>query len=225
LWMAEEQRLLDNVDVTIAVSPELARAKSAPGRQVALVENAVDFDTYRDASAAGREPAEYAAIPRPRLGYSGLIGKRLDLELLTSLARHRVDWSIVLVGRVDRRDCESELAALERLDNVYFLGCKDVSDVPHYVAGFDIGLLPYRRNLETRNISPLKLFEYAASGKPVIATDIPAAQRHEAVVSIARTVDEFVRLCDRYLASTNTWDDRVREISALLHGAMKGGAR
>ena len=226
-----EQQLLDDVDLTIVVSPELAELKSGAGRTIALVENAVDFQAFREASEVRRRPAEFDRIPGPRLGYSGLIGKRLNLGLLLLLARRHPDWSIVLVGSVDRRGCEDAIDALDRMENVYFLGETDVSRVPHYISAFDIGLLPYELNLETRHISPLKLFEYLAAGKPVVATEIPSAVRHQAVISVAREEGQFAECCRKLIdsppdnsttdlflryAAANTWDHRVQEISVLL---------
>jgi glycosyltransferase involved in cell wall biosynthesis len=227
---ARENRLLDRVDLSIAVSPELIAARESPARRLVLVENAVDYERFVDAGQSGTDPAAMAAIPRPRYGYSGLIGVRLDLELLIELARAEPDCSLVLAGKVDPRNCEAALAALRATPNVHFLGQVDVADVPKYVAGFDVGLLPYRINRETRHISPLKLYEYLAAGKPVVGTRIPAAERHEDLVALADDPTGFVAATRRVLAgddaaarqqrrafaAQNTWDHRVREIAEAL---------
>jgi UDP-galactopyranose mutase len=190
----------------------------------------VEPGEYADARRSGNEPADLAAIPRPRVGYSGLIGKRLDLELIHCIAVHRPDSSVILVGNVDERECEDALARLRCVPNVHFLGEKPAADVASYIAGFDIGLLPYAINLETRHISPIKMYEYWAAGKPVVSTAIPAAQRHKFAVNVVESYDEFRSMINRLLddpakydserliklAAQNSWQSRVDIVAAEL---------
>jgi glycosyltransferase involved in cell wall biosynthesis len=233
LWKAEEA-LLDRVDMSIVVSRELLKRKSAPNREVFLVENAVDIEKYDARRESPNVPDDLVTIARPRLGYSGLIGSRLDLKLLQGLARARPEWSIVLVGKVDNRGCEDDIAALNGLANVHFLGEKHYSEIPDYVFGFDIGLLPYRINLETRNISPLKMYEYLAAGVPVISTDIPAVASCKDVVDVRNNVQEFEDACASRLrddsseneekrvafARRNTWDSRVEQLWQIISSRL-----
>lgn len=225
-----EQQLLDAVDLTIVVSPELLAAKSAPGRVVNIVENAVDLAQFAKARKSAETPADLAQIPRPRLGYSGLVGQRLDLAMLAQLATDRPDWSLVMIGKVDRRECEAALRKLENLRNVHFLGEKDAPEVAAYVAKLDVGLLPYVLNTETTHISPLKMYEYLAVGIPVVSTDIPAARRKSNLVAVCETPEAFLAACEKVLddsdsehvdarlreAAENTWDHRVEQIASLV---------
>lgn len=231
---AAEDRVLDAVDLSIVVSEALEQAKKGPGRRIEIVPNAVDYEAFRDAVANADEPADMASIPGPRVGYSGLTGVRLDLDLVNDLAESLPDLHFVFVGQVDRRECDSELRALEARGNVHFLGQKAVAEVPAYVAAFDAGLLPYRMNLETAHISPLKLYEYLAAGLPVVSTPIPAALPFSSCVAIAGEPGEFrsalmqaletdgpaARAGRQEVASRNTWDDRVRSIMALIGSAL-----
>ena len=233
LWRAEE-RLLDRVDISIVVSSGLLGRKSAPNREVFLVENAVDIDKYDARRMNPDVPEDLATIARPRLGYSGLIGSRLDLDLLRELAEARPDWSLVLVGKVDSLGCEDAIAALKNLANVHFLGEKPYGEVPDYVLGFDIGLLPYRINLETRNISPLKMYEYLAAGIPVVSTEIPAVENRKDVVDVSNTAKQFEDACalrlgddgsdsvDRRVAFArcNTWESRVEELWQIISSQL-----
>ena len=205
-------------------------------------ENAVDYDAFRQATDKGETPDDMSDLPSPRIGYSGLIGNRLDLELIEHLARERPSWSIVLIGKVDSRRCEDEMDRLRGLRNVHFLGQKDVSDVPSYVAALDVGLLPYRVNVETTHISPLKMYEYFAAGLPVVSTRIPSAARRGDLVSLADGAAEFIDACDAALtepqdeararvseASQNTWDHRVTQLTSIiapmLQQKLDGGSR
>ena len=234
LWKAE-QAVLNQVDLAIAVSHTLVDAKSGHGADVHLVENAVDFDAFdawRDNRAV---PDDIAAIDSPRLGYCGLIGKRLNLDLIDRLAAAKPEYAIVLVGRVDERGCGEGLARLRAHENVHFLGEKPVNEVPAYVSSLDVGLLPYEINLETNNISPLKMYEYLAAGLPVISTAIPAAERQRDNVTICNTTDGFIDACRDALsnpnedavrqrltfAERNSWDARVEEISLLIRSEAR----
>ncbi|MDX2411776.1 MAG: glycosyltransferase [Woeseiaceae bacterium] len=225
-----EAVVLDSVDLVIVASPELERAKQGRGRDIVVLENGVEPGEYADARRAELEPDDLADVSKPRIGYSGLIGKRLDLELIREIALRRPDCSVVLIGKVDARECEEGLAALESLPNVYLLGEKPATEVARYVVGFDIGLLPYAINLETQHISPIKMYEYWAAGKPVVATSIPAAQRNRSAVNVAESHDEFHSMIDRILdapnqedpdrlielAGRNSWQSRVDRVTAEL---------
>jgi glycosyltransferase involved in cell wall biosynthesis len=169
-------------------------------------------------------------IPEPRLVYAGLIGARLDLDLLTALAERRPDWSLVLIGEIDTRGVEDKLAYLQRLVNVYFLGLKPASAVPSYLLACQVCLLPYRRSEESHHIDPLKLYEGLASGKPIVSSPIPAAELYGDLVWLASDTYEFEVAVQQALveqddeivarrraaAAANTWETRVEEISALI---------
>jgi len=228
---ALEQTVLDDVDLSIVVSPELQDSKSAPAREIVLVENGVDIKAYNSVGSNMAAPNDTVNIPRPCLGYSGLIGKRLDLNLMIELAEAKSDWSLVFVGSVDERDCRRELAHLEKLPNVFFLGEKPAHEVANYISSFDIGLLPYSINTETMHISPLKMYEYFAAGIPVVATPIPAAERYADEIILRSGSKLFIQGCetalkeddDSYaktrrqdLASKNTWEHRVNQISDIV---------
>jgi len=125
---------------------------------------------------------------------------------------------------------------LRALPRVHLLGRKRVEDVPHYIAACDVCLLPYRVNEWTRNIDSLKLYEYLACGKPVVATNVPAAQRFSDVVRIASSEMEFItamntvlnedspalRARRRYIAAQHTWDQRVASLSTAIEGRLGG---
>ncbi|MCS6845848.1 MAG: glycosyltransferase, partial [Caldilineales bacterium] len=229
---AAERELLAAADLTIVTAARLLALKAPYARRIELVPNGVDFAAFQAALAEPGSLPAVDAIPRPRLLYSGHISARLDLPLLTELARARPSWHLVFAGSEDPRGCAEELAQLKALPNVHFLGVLPVAQVPRLVAACDVGLVPYRVNDETRAISSLKLYEYLAAGKPAVSAAVPAAEEHADAVAIAEatpaawtaaveaalaTAADPARVAARQaIAAANTWEERVRRIEELV---------
>jgi glycosyltransferase involved in cell wall biosynthesis len=167
----------------------------------------VDFEHF--ASAAGipaqQIPEDVRDLPRPVLGYFGLISEYVDLELIAAVARRRPEWSFVFVGsaRCDAR-------ALDGLDNVHLLGGKPYEELPRYCRAFDVGLIPFRMNQLTRAVNPIKLREYLAAGLPVVSTPLPEVLCYNPAVQTAETPDRFVYACAQALTMTGNGDAAAR---------------
>jgi len=228
-----EEQLARRADLVFVTSPTLLESKRRLNERVVLVPNAVDFAAFSAIlGSESQPPHDMAAIPSPIVGYVGAINDKVNLGLLVQVARRRTDWSLALVGPVAVANHESQYALkkLEALPNVYLLGRKKVEDVPSYIAACDVCLLPYRVNEWTRSIDSLKLYEYLACGKPVVATDVPAARRFSEFVMVAVDETEFAAGIDaalsedgpemqarrRAVASEHTWDQRVESLSAAI---------
>ena len=237
-FRADEERLLRRADVVIVTSPALLAAKSPCNPATYLVRNGVDYEGFRAALESGRELAALAAIPRPRIGYAGALNEKIDFALVAQVAAARPDWQFVLVGALDLAGNGAAADGLKALPNVHWPGRVPVSDVPAAIAGMDVCLLPYQLSPWTAAIDSLKLYEYLACGKPVVATDVPAAREFAALVRIARDAagceleiaaalaenrgpDAAERVAARQaVAAANTWEQRVSQISALLSDAL-----
>jgi len=234
-----EQLLARRADLVFVTSPTLLERKRALNEQIFLIPNAVDYEAFAAIVEGEARPlTDMATIPSPVAGYIGAINDKLDLALLVQVAYRCTDWSLVLVGPITVTDEEGRRAldTLRALPRVHLLGRKRVEDVPHYIAACDVCLLPYRVNEWTRNIDSLKLYEYLACGKPVVATNVPAAQRFSDVVRIASSEMEFItamntvlnedspalRARRRYIAAQHTWDQRVASLSTAIEGQLKG---
>jgi len=224
-----EDKMLRAADAVIVVTPTLFDLKSPSNPNTYLVPNAVDYDSYADETL--QVPDDIADIQGPIIGYSGLVAARLDMELLRGAALARPKWNFVFVGAVNDADCELALQSLGEMDNVHFLGNKDVNDVPQYVRRFNVCVIPYVVNLRAQHASPLKLYEYAAASRPIVTTDFAAARAFEGHVKIAGSSEEFIAACEqslapdsaateieenRLFAAANTWQHRVRQISDIL---------
>ena len=230
-----ERQMLKRVDLVIVVSENLLRAKRPFNKHTYLVPNGVDYRAYAQAvDSEEPPPPDIAQLPKPVIGYSGLIAARLDLALLEHIATIHPEWSLALVGAIDENHCAAELARLRLIDNVHFLGRKEIDQVPHYVQAFDVCLIPYRVNEHSENVSPLKLYDYMAAGKSIVTTDFPAADRFRDVVRIADSGEEFTRHIEeavsendpdlfskrRRIAAQNTWEKRVGRLSRIIQSHL-----
>jgi glycosyltransferase involved in cell wall biosynthesis len=235
----QEKQLMARVDLVIVVSSTLWEAKRPYNPHTYWVPNGVDLVAFNRALTEKTPPADLNAIPEPRLVYAGLIGVRLDLTLLLAVARRHPDWSLVFIGQVDDRGCEDELANLQSLPNVHFLGLKPASVVPRYLLACQVCLLPYRRSEESRHIDPIKLYEGLASGKPIVSTPIPAVLPYGDLIWLASDDSEFEAAVQealaerddsraaqrRSLAAEHTWEKRVEQISTLIQSRLRDNKR
>ena len=225
-----DEQLARRVDLVFASSQiqSVRREKINPNSY--FIPNGVDFDQFNAALRQnGRPPADVADLPRPVIGFSGWIGYQIDVPLLCYVATTFSDCSFVLVGP-ELLPPSAERDRLKSLPNVYFLGQKDRNELPNYVRAFDVALIPRLLTGHGGSSYPLKLHEYLAAGRSVVATAIPALNSYSDVVRIAKTPHEFVRHIAGALndyapaqiearvavARDNTWDHRVAEINGHL---------
>jgi UDP-galactopyranose mutase len=179
--------------------------------------SSIDCAHFAQARTITVEPEAQCGIPRPRLGFFGVIDERFDIELLDSVARTRADWQFVIIGPIVKIDP----ATLPRHKNIHYLGKKDYKDLPAYLAGWDVALLLFARNQSTRFISPTKTLEYLASGKPVVSTsinDVVHPYGQQGLVSIADAPDDFKQTVTEILLGENDSAHRLERIDKFLEG-------
>jgi glycosyltransferase involved in cell wall biosynthesis len=156
------------------------------------------------------EPADQDSLGHPRLGFYGVIDERLDLDLVAALADAHAEWQIVLVGPVVKIDP----AALPRRPNVHYFGQRTYGELPAYLGGWDVCLLPFALNEATRFISPTKTLEYMAAERPIVSTPITdVAEPYGDIVRLGRTPEEFVAACEAALAETE--EERTRRVGRM----------
>ena len=193
-----EQELIDRADVVFTGGSSLYEAKKHRHDSVHLFPSSVDRKHFEKARGALPEPADQAEIPHPRLGFYGVIDERFDIDLLDQIAQMRPDWSFVMVGPVVKIS-EDELP---KRPNIHYLGPKKYEQLPGYLSGWDVALMPFAMNESTQFISPTKTPEYLAGGKPVVSTPVKDVVRHYGQlqgVGIAGTADEFADQCEHML--------------------------
>src|SRR4051812_48158511 len=194
-----EAALLLRAGIVFTGGQSLYEAKRGRHANLHAFPSSIDaphFAQARQSEAA--EPADQARIPRPRLGFFGVIDERMDLELVDEVARRRPHWQLLFVGPV----VKIEAATLPRRPNIHWLGGKSYSDLPRYLAGWNVGIMPFALNESTRFISPTKTPEFLAAGVPVVSTPITDVVRpygQAGLVEIAEGADAFIEQAEALL--------------------------
>jgi UDP-galactopyranose mutase len=229
-----ERKLLEKADVVFTGGQSLYEAKKDKHAKVFAFPSSIDVSHFNQAREIAEEPADEKQIPHPRFGFCGVIDERMDIELLGKMAELRPDWHFVMIGPVVKIADED----LPRRENIHYLGGKDYKDLPAYLAGWDVALMPFAMNESTKYISPTKTPEYLAAGLPVVSTPIRDVVRpygDEGLVQIASTAEEFIAACEKALEenlsarlqkadeflSHNSWDKTFAEMSRLIDEAIE----
>lgn len=208
-----EIELLQWADVVFTGGHSLYEAKRGQHHSIYPFPSSIDAPHFARARTITTEPEDQTSIPGMRLGFFGVIDERMDLELIAGVAAMRPEWHLVLIGPVVKIDP----ASLPQLPNIHYLGMKTYDELPFYIAGWDVAMLPFARNDSTRFISPTKTPEYLAAGLPVVSTsirDVVCPYGNAGVVHIADTPEAFVGATEKALAEDP--GQRLKRVDALL---------
>jgi glycosyltransferase involved in cell wall biosynthesis len=232
-----ERELMGRAHVMFTGGVSLYEAKRAMHRNVHAFPSSVDVSHFARARRIKTQPDDQARIPRPRIGFFGVIDERMDIDLIAGVADRRPDWQLVLLGPT----CKIDPASLPVRHNIHYLGMKSYEQLPEYLAGWDAAILPFARNEATRFISPTKTPEYLAAGCPVVSTSIRDVVRPYAdlgLVHIADDADGFVAALDRAMSEDaftrqakveaclagNSWDATWTRMDTLICAACSSAA-
>jgi len=205
--LQRESALLNIADVVFTGGPSLYEAKKNRHPNAHCFSSSVDAGHFRQALDRNFSHPEQAHIPHPRLGFYGVIDERFDVDLVSSMADAHPEWQIVLVGPVVKIDP----ATLPKQPNVHYMGQRGYDQLPQFLAGWDVCLLPFAMNDSTKFISPTKVLEYMAAELPSVSTPITDVKvPYGDVVEIAESHADFVAACERQLAL----DDDARQVMA-----------
>jgi glycosyltransferase involved in cell wall biosynthesis len=209
---AEERVLMRDVDEVFIHSPAVMARKGALCTSATLTPNGVDFDAFASTRPI---PDDLAAIPGPRIGYSGFLKTQLDWELLFATAQQNPQWSFVFVGKaLEQPGLAETLAKVDLLENVHFLGGKSSRELSAYPQHFDVCMLPYCVDDYTKYIDPLKLSEYMASGRPAVGTPILPLREVSELVALAASPAEWRQaISASLLPAANTPEERAKRQS------------
>ena len=226
-----ERALIEKVDLLSVTHDGLYASKAGGAKRAVVVPNGVEAEHLGRAADPDLPVAEaLAGVRHPVIGYLGGINYWIDTALLARIAREHPEWSVVLVGP---QDILADMEPLKGLPNVVLTGRVPYSDVPRYVKAFDVCVNPYVLDGVAEHCSPLKLYEYVATGKPVVSVDMPEAHRFAGLIDIAASADEFVRRVEAAVhsplehsparaaermaeAQRHTWRRRFMDVSRAL---------
>lgn len=231
-----EVELFSRADLVFTGGQSLYEVKCHQHPSVHCFPSSIDVAHFGQARTELPEPADQAQVPHPRLGFFGVIDERFDLNLLDGLSQTRPDWQFVIIGPV----VKINPATLPRRDNIHYLGSKSYRELPVYLSGWDIALLPFARNDATRFISPTKTPEYLAGGKPAVSTsiqDVVYPYGEQKLVRIADTVPDTITAIEELLAQTaeqkaawlqqvdeflfeKSWDRTWQQMAELIQAAL-----
>ncbi|HTP13773.1 MAG TPA: glycosyltransferase [Bacteroidota bacterium] len=232
-----ERSTIRKVDVVVTVSDTLSHDKAPYAKECHTVDHGSEFHLYTAAANdLKRGPVPFLRdivdLPRPIIGFQGVLRRMIDVELVASIAERRPHWTLVFVGPFAESSAQylRELQNLSRYPNVRFLGPKSPGQVPYYVFQFDVCMIPYVRDVY---VSPLKFYEYVSAGKPVVTT-IPVYSEDERVVLTIRPDSDPVAVIEKALTHTapedverriaigrsNSWENRVAQLSGILENVM-----
>lgn len=248
--LRSEREIIELSDVIFAQGPHLAEHCSLPGKRPEIFPFGVNIDRFsrnghargeasRDDALSvngnGSSPSPLKSLPRPVIGYVGGIHKFFDVEMLAAVARARPAWSFVLVGPL-----QTAAGELKRLPNIHLAGQKPHEELPEYIRGFDVGIVPYLFNTYTATVVPTKINEYLAMGKPVVSTDLPEVSnfngKHGVIITSPNRAKEFVASIERALltsgeesiitrrrevAALNDWETRYERMSLLIEEELR----
>ena len=213
--LQRESALLNIADVVFTGGPSLYQSKRDRHANAHCFSSSVDARHFRQALNRELSHPEQAHIPHPRLGFYGVIDERFDVGLVSSMADAHPEWQIVLVGPVVKIDP----ATLPKQPNVHYMGQRTYDQLPQFLAGWDVCLLPFAMNDSTKFISPTKVLEYMAAELPSVSTPITDVKvPYGDVVEIAESHADFIAACERQLSLSDenrqAQARRMREVVA-----------
>jgi glycosyltransferase involved in cell wall biosynthesis len=229
-----EKEMFRRADLVLTGGQNLYEHKKDWHHNIYPLPSSIDREHFARARSFDTDPADQREVRHPRFGYYGVIDERFDVDLIDTVAAEKPDWYFIFIGPVVKIDPSS----LPNHSNICYLGSKKYEELPGYLAGWDIALIPFVRNQYTEFISPTKTPEYLAAGKPVISTsikDVVSPYGINGLVKIADSPDEFIHAADSILSegtgehwlrdvdnflSVNSWDKTWTRVLELMKMAM-----
>jgi len=216
-----ERELFKLADLVFTGGQSLYEAKRDQHRAVFAFPSSIDREHFAQARATLPDPPDQADIPRPRIGFFGVVDERFDIELLDQASRQRPDWHFVIIGPVVKIDPST----LPQRENIHYLGGKSYQDLPAYISGWDVATLLFAQNDSTRFISPTKTPEYLAAGKPVVSTpirDVVCPYGQMGLVRIAQDATEFVAAIEELLQREASRENWLKAVDGFLAKMLWG---
>ncbi len=225
-----EEELFKKADLVIVSAEKLFDTKKDFNENTFIIRHGVDFSHFRKALDEDTKiPDEIANLPKPIIGFHGLLADWVDFELLKKTAEFFKNGSVVLIGKI-AVDAERKVKILDDVKNIHFLGRKPYAELPNYCKGFDVALNPFAINDLTLAANPLKVREYLAAGLEVVSTDIPEVRILD-YCRIGETREDFIRQIEAAFENPKSkieisdsikfesWEARVDELREIIENS------
>ena len=225
-----EDQLFRKADIVFTGGYSLFYAKKDRHPNIHAFPSSIEKEHFAKARIIKEDPPDQKNIPHPRLGFFGVLDERFDIELIREAANKKPEWNFIFIGPIVKIHPDD----LPHNNNIFYLGSKSYAELPAYISGWDIALIPFAINESTKYISPTKTPEYLAAGKPVISTaitDVVSPYGDEKLVSIIHSAYEFVTAAEEELKKSNrsgwlrqvdeflmenSWDNTFNEMNSLV---------
>ncbi len=226
-----EKELVQRAHLVFATAPKLTETRGAWNPNTFYFPNVADFGHFSKARDAKTiVPDDLLKVPSPRIGFIGAISDyKVDFDLLRYMARERPDWSVVLIGKVGEGDPWTKTGLFQDIHNIHLIGPRPYDELPCYLKGLDVTILPSALNEYTESMFPMKFFEYLAAGKPVVSVDLPALRDFRNVARITQSPQDFIRGVEEALkgntaplearisaAKEHTYEKRMKKMLRLV---------
>lgn len=224
-----EEDLFRKADLVVVSAEKLFESKHHFNRNTFIIRHGTDWNHFRTAlDDATKFPEEIAHLPKPIIGFHGLLADWVDFELIKKTAEHFSHGSVVLIGKI-AVDAEQKIKILDGVPNIHFLGRKPYSELPAYCKGFDVAVNPFAINELTLAANPLKVREYLAAGLPTVSTDIPEVRILPDCL-VGTDHDDFIAQIEKALSAPKpqaevsdairheSWEAKVDELREIIAG-------
>lgn len=226
-----ENELFKVADVVFTGGHSLYNAKKNRHHNIHAMPSSIDKEHFGQAREIQEEPEDQKLIGYPRLGFFGVVDERFDIELLRDVSTKRPDWQFIIIGPVVKIHPDE----LPKAENIHYLGPKSYSELPRYIAHWDIALILFALNESTEFISPTKTPEYLAAGRPVISTaikDVVQPYGNAGLVQIIDDSESFIKAAEKIMTDSDkdhwlrtvdhfledeSWDHTFNRMNALIN--------
>lgn len=230
----KEERLIKKVDLVFTTAHSLFESRKGKHPNVHYAPNGVDFALFNKINSNKLGIAsDLKKMPSPRIGYIGNLSGRIDFRLLEKIAKYNASWSLILVGPFEQ-EVKDSMITLMRQPNVHYLGYKPYREMPEYLKGFDVCILPFKKHTWNEYSNPLKLWQYLAAGKPVVSSRIKEMEQYKKLIYLAENADEFSKLIKLVtfsdnservakgikLAREHSWENLTRKMAETLISSL-----
>ncbi|RYE28779.1 MAG: glycosyltransferase family 1 protein [Sphingobacteriaceae bacterium] len=230
-----EKRLMAKSDVVFTGGHSLYEAKKHQHANIYAFPSSIDKSHFVKARTNKVQPEDQKNISNPKLGFYGVIDERFDIELIREIADARPTWQFMLIGPV----VKINPAHLPKNPNIHYLGQKSYEQLPTYLSGWDVALIPFMLNDSTKFISPTKTPEFLSAGKPVVSTairDVVNPYGKNKLVHIGATAEDFIEAIEYELShkndkqwlakvdaflSSNSWDNTCASMITCIQNSIK----